>query len=57
MDETFLAIRRFEGPQVPQELDNADYLSRRDAEDSDIDESVDKDALKLNNDEIGIAPF
>ena len=57
LDETFLAIKRFEGPQVPQELDNADYLSRRDAEDSDIDESVDKDALKLNNDEIGIAPF
>ena len=42
---------------MPQELENADYLSRSDAEDSDIDESDDEDALEINNDEIGIAPF
>ena len=32
-------------------------LSRSDAEDSDIKESDDEDALEINNDEIGIAPF
>ena len=42
---------------MPQELENVDYLSERNAEDSDIDKSDDKDALEINNDEIGIAPF
>ena len=42
---------------MPQELENVDYLSGSDAEDSDIDESDDEDALEINNDEIGIAPF
>ena len=40
-----------------QELENVDYLSGSDAVDSDIDESDDEDALEINNDEIGIAPF
>ena len=57
MDGKFLAIKWFEGLQVPQELENVDYLSGSDAEDSDIDESDDEDALEINNDEIGIAPF
>ena len=35
---------------MPQDLENVDYLSGRDAEDSDIDESDDKDALEINND-------
>ena len=42
---------------MPQELKNVDYLSGSDAEDSDIDESDDEDALEINNDEIGIASF
>ena len=50
----FLAITWFEGLQVPQELENVDYLSGSDAEDSNIN---DEDALEINNDEIGIAPF
>ena len=57
LDGKFLAIKWFEGLQVPQELENVDYLSGSDAEDSDIDESDDEDALEINNDEIGIAPF
>ena len=57
MDGKLLAAKWFEGLQVPQELENADYLSGSDAEDSDIDESDDEDALEINNDEIGIAPF
>ena len=57
MDGKFLAIKWFEGLQVPQELENVDYLSGSDAEDSDIDELDDEDALEINNDEIGIAPF
>ena len=50
LGEKFLAVTWFEGLQVPQELKNVDYLSGRDAEDSDIDESDDKDALEINND-------
>ena len=42
---------------MPQELQSVDYLSGSDTEDSDIDESDDEDALEINNDEIGIAPF
>ena len=42
---------------MPQELQSVDYLSGSDAEDSDIDESDDKDGLEINNDEIGIALF
>ena len=42
---------------MPQELQNEDYLSESDAEDSDIDQLDDEDALEINNDEIGIAPF
>ena len=42
---------------VPQELKNADYLLGSNAEDSNIDESDDEDALEINHDEIGIAPF
>ena len=42
---------------MPQELENVDYLSGSDAEDSDIDESDDEDALEINNDEIGIPHF
>ena len=42
---------------MPQELQNVDYLLESNAEDSDIDESDDEDALEINNDEIGIAPF
>ena len=57
LDGKFQAIKWFEGLQVPQELENVDYLSERNAEDSDIDKSDDKDALEINNDEIGIAPF
>ena len=53
----FLAIKWFEGLQVPQEFENVDYLSVRDAEDSDIDESDREDTLEINNNEIGIAPF
>ena len=40
-----------------QELENVDYLSGSDAVDSDIDESDYEDALEINNDETGIAPF
>ena len=57
MDGNILAIKWFERLQVPQELENIDYLSGSDSEDSDIDESDDEDALKINNAEIGIAPF
>ena len=57
MDGKFLAIKWFEGLQVPHELENVDYFSESDAEDSDIDELDDEDALEINNDEIGIAPF
>ena len=57
LDGKFLAIKWFEGLQAPQELKNVDYLSGSDAKDSDIDESDDEDALEINNDEIGIAPF
>ena len=42
---------------MPQELENVDYLSERNAEDSDIDKSDDEDALEINNDEIVITPF
>ena len=42
---------------MPHELENKHYFSESDAEDSDIDESDDEDALEINNDEIGIAPF
>ena len=57
MDGKLLAAKWFEGLQVPQELENADYLSGSDAEDSDIDESEDEDALEINNGETGIAPY
>ena len=57
LDRNFLAIKWFERLQVPQKLENVDYFSRSDAEDSDIDESDDEDALEINNDEIGIASF
>ena len=57
LDGKFLAIKWFEGLQVPQELQNVDYLSESDAEESNIDELDDEDALEINNDEIGIAPF
>ena len=57
LDGKFLAIKWFEGLQVRQELENVDYLSGSDAEDSDIDELDDEDALEINNDEIGIAAF
>ena len=45
LDGTLLAIKWFEGLQTPQDLENVDYLSGSDAEDSDIDESDDEDAL------------
>ena len=51
LEGKFLAIK------VPQELENVDYLSESDAEDSDIDESDDEDALEINNDEIITAPL
>ena len=57
LDGQFLAIKWFEGLQVPQELQNVDYLSESDAEESNIDELDDEDALEINNDEIGIAPI
>ena len=57
LDGQFLATKWLEGLQVPHEVENVDYLSGSDAEDSDIDESDDKDALEINNDEIGIAAF
>ena len=45
LDGKLLAIKWFEGLQTPQDLENVDYLSGSDAEDSDIDESDDEDAL------------
>ena len=57
LDGQFLAIKWFEGLQVPHEVENVDYLSGSGAEDSDIDESDDKDALEINIDETGTAAF
>ena len=42
---------------MAQELENVDCLSGSDVEDNDIDKSDDEDALEINIDEIGIAPF
>ena len=42
---------------MPHELENVDYLSGSDAEDSNIDESDDEDGLEINNGEIVIALF
>ena len=42
---------------MPQEFKNVDYLLRSDTKDSDIDQSGEEDALEINNNEIGIAPF
>ena len=57
LDGKCLAVKWFERMQVPQELEYVDYLSGSNAEDSDIDESEDEDALEINKDEIGVAPF
>ena len=47
LDGKFLVIKWFERLQVPKQLEIVDYVSERDAEYSDINESNDEDALEI----------